>query len=86
MTQRGTTTERSLVIRIKAPNVQPLAECVAIEARNLAPLPEDFEDTVGASLPISGLTARRTTATMPLATLASAASWWINTPLLQGSH
>jgi NADPH:quinone reductase-like Zn-dependent oxidoreductase len=48
-----------LVIRIKAPNVQPLAEYVAIEARNLAPLPENVDDTVGASLPISGLTARR---------------------------
>src|SRR3569832_294672 len=34
-----------------------LAEYVAIEARNLAPLPGDVECTVGASLPISGLTA-----------------------------
>ena len=34
-----------------------LAEYVAIEARNLAPLPGDAEFTVGASLPISGLTA-----------------------------
>jgi NADPH:quinone reductase-like Zn-dependent oxidoreductase len=34
-----------------------LAECVAIEARNLAPLPGDVDFTVGASLPISGLTA-----------------------------
>jgi NADPH:quinone reductase-like Zn-dependent oxidoreductase len=34
-----------------------LAEYVAIEARNLAPLPGDVELTVGASLPISGLTA-----------------------------
>src|SRR5690348_8764634 len=34
-----------------------LAEYVAIEARNLAPLPGDMEFTVGASLPISGLTA-----------------------------
>jgi NADPH:quinone reductase-like Zn-dependent oxidoreductase len=34
-----------------------LAESVAIEARNLAPLPGDVEFTVGASLPISGLTA-----------------------------
>jgi NADPH:quinone reductase-like Zn-dependent oxidoreductase len=34
-----------------------LAECVAIEARNLAPLPGDVAFTVGASLPISGLTA-----------------------------
>src|SRR6185312_11202139 len=34
-----------------------LAERVAIEARNLAPLPGDVEFTVGASLPISGLTA-----------------------------
>src|SRR3954453_20588 len=34
-----------------------LAEYVAIEARNLAPLPGDIEFTVGASLPISGLTA-----------------------------
>src|SRR5215207_3822968 len=32
-----------------------LAEYVAIEARNLAPLPGDVEFTVGASLPISGL-------------------------------
>jgi NADPH:quinone reductase-like Zn-dependent oxidoreductase len=30
---------------------------VAVEARNLAPLPGDVEFTVGASLPISGLTA-----------------------------
>src|SRR5262249_16276263 len=30
---------------------------VAIEARNLAPLPGDVDFTVGASLPISGLTA-----------------------------
>jgi NADPH:quinone reductase-like Zn-dependent oxidoreductase len=34
-----------------------LAEYVAIEARNLAPLPGDADFTVGASLPISGLTA-----------------------------
>ncbi|MHA6694856.1 NADP-dependent oxidoreductase [Homoserinimonas sp. A520] len=34
-----------------------LAERVAIEARNLAPLPGDVDFTVGASLPISGLTA-----------------------------
>jgi NADPH:quinone reductase-like Zn-dependent oxidoreductase len=34
-----------------------LAEYVAIEARNLAPLPGDVGYTVGASLPISGLTA-----------------------------
>src|SRR3954454_17879371 len=34
-----------------------LAEYVAIEARNLAPLPGDVNFTVGASLPISGLTA-----------------------------
>src|SRR5207247_9538358 len=34
-----------------------LAEYVAIEARNLAPLPGGVEFTVGASLPISGLTA-----------------------------
>jgi NADPH:quinone reductase-like Zn-dependent oxidoreductase len=34
-----------------------LAEYVAIEARNLAPLPGDVDVTVGASLPISGLTA-----------------------------
>ena len=34
-----------------------LAEHVAIEARNLAPLPGDIDFTVGASLPISGLTA-----------------------------
>ena len=34
-----------------------LAEFVAIEARNLAPLPEDVDFTVAASLPISGLTA-----------------------------
>jgi len=36
-----------------------LAEYVAIEARNLAPLPGDVDFTVGASLPISGLTAGR---------------------------
>jgi NADPH:quinone reductase-like Zn-dependent oxidoreductase len=34
-----------------------LAEFAAIEARNLAPLPGDVDFTVGASLPISGLTA-----------------------------
>src|SRR5215472_970152 len=34
-----------------------LADYVAIEARNLAPLPGDVDFTVGASLPISGLTA-----------------------------
>jgi NADPH:quinone reductase-like Zn-dependent oxidoreductase len=34
-----------------------LAEVVAMEARNLAPLPGDVDFTVGASLPISGLTA-----------------------------
>ena len=34
-----------------------LAEYVAVEARNVAPLPGDVDFTVGASLPISGLTA-----------------------------
>ncbi|HEU4588347.1 MAG TPA: NADP-dependent oxidoreductase [Gemmatimonadales bacterium] len=34
-----------------------LAEQAAVEARNLAPLPGDVDFTVGASLPISGLTA-----------------------------
>ena len=34
-----------------------LAEYVAVEARNLAQLPDDVDVTVGASLPISGLTA-----------------------------
>jgi NADPH:quinone reductase-like Zn-dependent oxidoreductase len=34
-----------------------LAEYVAIEARDLAPQPGDVDFTVGASLPISGLTA-----------------------------
>jgi NADPH:quinone reductase-like Zn-dependent oxidoreductase len=34
-----------------------LAEYEAVEARNLAPLPGDVDFTVGASLPISGLTA-----------------------------
>ena len=34
-----------------------LAEHVAVEARNLAPLPDEVDFTVGASLPISGLTA-----------------------------
>jgi len=34
-----------------------LAEHVAVEARNLAPLPGDVDFAVGASLPISGLTA-----------------------------
>jgi NADPH:quinone reductase-like Zn-dependent oxidoreductase len=33
-----------------------LAEYVAVEARNLAPLPGEVDFTVGASLPISGLT------------------------------
>src|SRR3954464_872214 len=36
-----------------------LAEYVAIEARNLAPLPGDVDFTVGASLPMPGLTAWR---------------------------
>jgi NADPH:quinone reductase-like Zn-dependent oxidoreductase len=34
-----------------------LADYVAVEARNLAPLPGDIDFTTGASLPISGLTA-----------------------------
>jgi NADPH:quinone reductase-like Zn-dependent oxidoreductase len=34
-----------------------LADYVAVEARNLAPLPDDVDFTIGASLPISGLTA-----------------------------
>jgi NADPH:quinone reductase-like Zn-dependent oxidoreductase len=34
-----------------------LAEFAAVEARNLAPLPADVGHTVGAALPISGLTA-----------------------------
>src|SRR4030081_3535780 len=34
-----------------------LAEYVGVEARNLTPLPGDVDFTVGASLPISGLTA-----------------------------
>jgi NADPH:quinone reductase-like Zn-dependent oxidoreductase len=34
-----------------------LVEYVAIEARNLAPLPGDVDFTVGASLPMPGLTA-----------------------------
>lgn len=34
-----------------------LAETVAVEARNLAPLPDEVDFTTGASLPISGLTA-----------------------------
>ncbi|MEU9477035.1 NADP-dependent oxidoreductase [Streptomyces sp. NPDC048191] len=34
-----------------------LAEYAAVEARNLAPLPGEVDFTVGASLPISGLTA-----------------------------
>jgi NADPH:quinone reductase-like Zn-dependent oxidoreductase len=34
-----------------------LAESIAVEARNLAPLPGDVDFTAGASLPISGLTA-----------------------------
>jgi NADPH:quinone reductase-like Zn-dependent oxidoreductase len=34
-----------------------LAEYAAVEARNLAPLPGDIDFTVGASVPISGLTA-----------------------------
>src|SRR6202030_2385724 len=39
------------------PRAAPLAEYVAVEARTLAPLPGDVDITVGASLPISGLTA-----------------------------
>ena len=34
-----------------------LAEYSAVEARNLAPLPSDIDHTIGAALPISGLTA-----------------------------
>jgi NADPH:quinone reductase-like Zn-dependent oxidoreductase len=34
-----------------------LAEYIAVEARNLAPLPADIDHTVAAALPISGLTA-----------------------------
>ena len=34
-----------------------LAEYAALEARNLSPLPDDVDFTVGASLPISGLSA-----------------------------
>lgn len=34
-----------------------LAEFIAVEARNLAPLPADIDHTVAAALPISGLTA-----------------------------
>ena len=34
-----------------------LTECAVVEARNLAPLPDDVDFTAGASLPISGLTA-----------------------------
>jgi NADPH:quinone reductase-like Zn-dependent oxidoreductase len=34
-----------------------LAEYAAVEARNLAPLPADVDETVAAALPISGLTA-----------------------------
>ncbi|WP_036960063.1 NADP-dependent oxidoreductase [Promicromonospora kroppenstedtii] len=34
-----------------------LAEYVAVEARNLAPLPADLDHAIGAALPISGLTA-----------------------------
>jgi NADPH:quinone reductase-like Zn-dependent oxidoreductase len=34
-----------------------LAQYIAVEGRNLAPLPGDLDFTVGASLPISGLTA-----------------------------
>jgi NADPH:quinone reductase-like Zn-dependent oxidoreductase len=34
-----------------------LADYAAVEARNLAPLPGDVDFTIGASLPISGLTA-----------------------------
>ncbi len=34
-----------------------LAEYIAVESRNLAPLPADLDFTVGASLPISALTA-----------------------------
>lgn len=42
-----------------------LAEYVAIEARNLAPLPGDVDFTVGASLPISGLTVAGIVCTLP---------------------
>ncbi|MGP3775761.1 NADP-dependent oxidoreductase [Streptomyces sp. SDT5-1] len=36
-----------------------LAEYVAVEARNLAPLPADIDHVTAAALPISGLTARQ---------------------------
>jgi NADPH:quinone reductase-like Zn-dependent oxidoreductase len=62
-----------------------LAEYVAIEARNLAPLPGDVDFTVGASLPISGLTAwqgcsttgafRRGRASLRTARPAQSARW-----------
>ena len=62
-----------------------LAEYVAVEARNLAPLPGDVDFTVGASLPISGLTAwqgcsttgafRRGRASLRTARPAQSARW-----------
>ena len=39
-----------------------LAEYVAIEARNLAPLPGDVDFTMGASLPMPGQSHRRVAA------------------------
>jgi NADPH:quinone reductase-like Zn-dependent oxidoreductase len=47
-----------------------LAEYAAIEARNLAPLPGDVDFTVGASLPISGLTACGSSSTLDASTTA----------------
>jgi Zinc-binding dehydrogenase len=43
--------------RVRRPRDGTLAEYVAVEARNLAPLPGDVDFTAGASLPISGLAA-----------------------------
>lgn len=51
-----------------------LAEYIAIEARNLAPLPDDVDFTVGASLPISGLTACRGCSSMAASRLVSVCS------------
>ena len=43
-----------------------LAQYLAIEARNLAPLPGDVDFTVGASLPISGFDSSARTVALPL--------------------
>src|SRR3954463_11964131 len=48
-----------------------LAEYVAVEARNLAPLPGDVDFTAGASLPVSGAAPSRGGAALPISGLTA---------------